>query len=68
MTKHAYSKKDLTKKDLINILEKIDSERVKENLKESVAANKELDPMSDSFRFILGEFPENLTNGANLSR
>ena len=42
MTNQANSKKDLTKKDLIKILEKIDSERIKQNLKEYSVAEQNL--------------------------
>ena len=48
MTKQANSKKELTKKDLLKILEKIDSERRKQNLKEVSVTEKELDPMFDN--------------------
>jgi hypothetical protein len=41
MTKQTNPKKDLTKKDLVKILEKIDSERMNRKFKEdSIAAKK----------------------------
>ena len=41
MTKKTNSKKDFTKKDLVKMLEKIDSERMNRKLKEdSIAAKK----------------------------
>ncbi|WP_022666726.1 hypothetical protein [Desulfospira joergensenii] len=43
MAKETHSKKDLTKKDLIKFLEKIDSERTRQNLQEDSAPKKELD-------------------------
>ncbi|WP_413881212.1 hypothetical protein [Desulfobacula sp.] len=42
MTKQTNTKKDLTKKKLIKILEKIDSERINQNLKEDSIAKKKL--------------------------
>ena len=43
MTEQANPKKDLTQKELIKILEQIDSERTNQNLREYSAAKKELE-------------------------
>lgn len=42
MTKKTDAKKDLTKKDLIKILKKIDSERINRNLKKGTVTKKKL--------------------------
>lgn len=42
MKKQTNTKKDLTKKDLIKILDKIDSEQTKQGLKEYSATKKNL--------------------------
>ncbi len=42
MTEQANTKKEFTKKDLIKILEKIDSERTKHSLREYSDTKKEL--------------------------
>lgn len=42
MTKKTNSKKDFTKKDLVKMLEKIDSERMNRKLKEESIAVKKL--------------------------
>ena len=43
MTKQAKPNRDLTKKDLIKILEKIDSERTRQNLKDASAGQEDLE-------------------------
>lgn len=42
MTKQTNTKKDLTKKDLVKILEKIDSERMNRKLKEDSVETRKL--------------------------
>lgn len=54
MTQPTDGKKDLTKKDLIKILEKIDSERAKQNFKEYFASDKEREPFSHTPHVLVG--------------
>lgn len=47
MTKQTNSKTDVTKKDLIKIIEKIDADRTKQDWKTYSAAEKNFDDFSD---------------------
>lgn len=54
MTKQTNFSKDLTKKDLIKILEKIDSERTRQNLKDYSLIEE--DPGADTIRSETAQF------------
>lgn len=60
MNEQADSKKDFTKKDLMKILEKMDSERTKQSSKRYSVTKSESDPMFDDSEPTAEEFRENL--------